>query len=69
MKKTIILCTVVLCSVICATGYFIACSCGNGANSTPTGYIDLNEALALLFFSAVAVVSLFFAIKDLRDHP
>lgn len=68
MKKLIVSCTVTLCGVICAIGYLIACSCGNGAMSSPTSYLEKDEYFVLIFFSIIALVGLFMAIKNSRDE-
>lgn len=40
IEKIIIYCTILICSVIYAVEYFVACACGNGAMSTPISYLD-----------------------------
>ncbi len=66
MKKIIIFCTITLCGVICAVGYFVACASGNGAKSSPGGYLDIEEGLVVAFFAIIAIISLILAIKDLK---
>ena len=69
MKKIIILCTIAICSTICGAGYFIACTCGNGAYSMPSYYLDFPNYIFLILFAIIAIGSLFFAFKDLRNKP
>ncbi len=67
MKKTIVSCTIALCGVICAVGYLIACSCGNGAMSTPTSYLQTDEIIVIAIFAITALVGLIVAIKDTKE--
>lgn len=66
MKKTIISCTITLCGVVCAIGYLIACSCGNGAMSSPLYYLETRDSLILLIFIIIALVGLIAAINDMQ---
>lgn len=66
MKKIILLCTITLCGVISAVGYFIACSCGNGAMSSPASYLETDEWLLLSVFMAITLISLIAAIKETK---
>lgn len=66
MKKTIISCTITLCGVICAIGYLIACSCGNGSMSSPLYYLDAKDIVVIAMFTIIAFLGMFIAIKDMR---
>lgn len=67
MKKLIILCTITICATICGAGYYIACTCGNGAYSISSSYLDVKEWMVLTVFTIIALVGLVFAIKDSRN--
>lgn len=67
MKKIIICCTITLCGVICAVGYFIACTCNSGPYSSPISYLDIKECFVLAFFAITALISLTLAIKDSQN--
>lgn len=66
MKKNIISCTITLCGVVCAIGYLVACSCGNGAMSSPLYYLETGDFLTITIFMIIALVGLIVAIKDTR---
>lgn len=58
MKNTIISCTIALCSVLCAVGYFIACTCNTGHYSSPLSYLDVKDSIILIILLAIALVSI-----------
>lgn len=58
MKNTIISCTIALCSVLCAVGYFIACTCNTGQYSSPLSYLDVKDSIILIILLAIAFVSI-----------
>jgi hypothetical protein len=58
MKNTIISCTIALCSVLCAVGYFIACTCNTGQYSSPLSYLDVKDSIILIILLAIALVSI-----------
>lgn len=58
MKNTIISCTITLCSVLCAVGYFIACTCNTGQYSSPLSYLDVKDSIILIILLAIALVSI-----------
>lgn len=66
MKKTIISCTITLCGVVCAVGYFVACSCGNGAMSSPLYYLETRDFLTISILMTIALIGLIVAIKDMQ---
>lgn len=58
MKNTIISCTIALCSVLCAVGYFIACTCNTGQYSSPLSYLGVKDSIILIILLAIALVSI-----------
>ena len=68
MKKVIILCTIAICSTICAAGYYIACTCGNGSYSMPSYYLDFSNYIFLILYAIIVIGSLYFAYKDMRNN-
>lgn len=58
MKNTIISCTIALCSVMCAVGYFIACTCNTGQYSSPLSYLDVKDSIILIILLAIALVNI-----------
>lgn len=58
MKNTIISCTIALCSVLCAVGYFIACTCNTGQYSSPLSYLDVKDSIILIILLAIALASI-----------
>lgn len=58
MKNTIISCTIALCSILCAVGYFIACTCNTGQYSSPLSYLDVKDSIILIILLAIALVSI-----------
>ena len=58
MKNTIISCTIALCSVLYAVGYFIACTCNTGQYSSPLSYLDVKDSIILIILLAIALVSI-----------
>lgn len=58
MKNTIISCTITLCSVLCAVGYFIACTCNTGQYSSPLSYLDVKDSIILIILLSIALVSI-----------
>lgn len=64
MKKAIIGCTIALCSVMCAVGYFIACTCNTGPYSSPLSYLDISDSIILIVLLAVAVVSIYVIARN-----
>lgn len=63
MKNTVIGCTIALCSILCAVGYFIACACNSGQYSSPLSYLNIKDSIILIFLFAIAGTSVFFTLK------
>ncbi len=57
MKNTIISCTIALCSILCAVGYFIACTCSTGPYSSPLSYLDVKDSIILIILLVIALAS------------
>lgn len=67
MKNVIIGCTIAICSIMCAVGYFIACTCNSGPYSSPLSYLDIKDSVILIFLLVTAVASIFSALKTKKN--
>lgn len=63
MKNTIIKCTIALCSIMCAVGYFIACTCNTGPYSSPLSYLDVKDSIILIILLVTALTSVILSLK------